>query len=562
MTPMTLLAMTPVPRMRKPYARRWAALMVLCASMSSVMIATTSLLVAASSMAADPNPTGTALRWVIGGYTIPFASLMLICGATGDRYSRRGALIMGLIVFAAGSVAGALTDATLGVVLACTVMGVGAALVVPATLALVVATFPERERGVALTVWAATSALAVVVGPLVAGWLLERFTWHSIFLVDIPLAVAAIAGAVMLVPPSCAVDAGPFDWVGGLLSVVAVSTIVFAIIDGMRFGWTDRPLCFGFVGLLSVLGFVVWERRHTNPLLDLRVSSARILGGAIVAVVVSSFAMVGCVYLVAEYLRFALGYGPMSTGAHLLPLAGAVFAGSATTMWLTPRLGPRVTVSAGMLVGALSGVSFAGVDLTATYRDFLPMMSLLGFALGLAVSPCIDAVVSEFPERGLGVGGGVSGTALQVGGALGSALLGSAFLADTQDGWSSSFAGRSDAVGAAGDAVVHAGWLATAAFGIGAIVVGLLFPTKNTSIGTPSSVAIYEPIVPFFVPSPESAAAHREGAGLEELLEQPTAAPASTGPTVPSRAELRVTDTRADRLESTDRSSAVWSMPL
>ncbi len=158
---MTLLAMTPVQEMHKPYARRWSALVVLCLSLLIVVMANTSLLVAAPSMTMDLGLTSSDLQWVIDGYTVPYASLMLLCGVIGDRYSRRGALIIGLIIFVAGSVAGALTDATLGVILARIVMGVAAAIVMPATLSLLVATFPKRERATAVTVWAATSGLAI-----------------------------------------------------------------------------------------------------------------------------------------------------------------------------------------------------------------------------------------------------------------------------------------------------------------------------------------------------------------------------------------------------------------
>ncbi|MBJ7352296.1 MAG: MFS transporter, partial [Rhodococcus sp.] len=216
--------------MHKPYSRRWSALVVLCLSLLIVVMANTSLLVAAPSMTLDLSLTSSDLQWVIDGYTVPYASLMLLCGVIGDRYTRRGALILGLIIFVAGSIAGALTDATLGVILARIVMGVAAAIVMPATLSLLVATFPKRERATAVTVWAATSGLAIAAGPLLAGWLLESFTWHSTFLINVPIALAATVGAVVLVPPSRAVDPGEIDWVGGLLSVLAVSTVVYAII--------------------------------------------------------------------------------------------------------------------------------------------------------------------------------------------------------------------------------------------------------------------------------------------------------------------------------------------
>ncbi|WP_374230334.1 MFS transporter [Rhodococcus sp. ARC_M12] len=608
---MTLLAMTPVQDMHKPYPRRWSALVVLCLSLLIVVMANTSLLVAAPSMTLDLSLTSSDLQWVIDGYTVPYASLMLLCGVIGDRYSRRGALILGLIIFVAGSVAGALTDATLGVILARIVMGVAAAIVMPATLSLLVATFPKRERATAVTVWAATSGLAIAAGPLLAGWLLESFTWHSTFLINVPIALAAIVGAVVLVPPSRAVAPGAIDWIGGLLSVLAVSTIVYAIIEGMHFGWTVGPLYFALVGLLSVLGFVGWELRHPNPLLDVRMFSSRVLSGATLAVVVFFLVTFGAIYFVAQYLQFALGYGPVSTGVHLLPLAGAVFVGSGITMWLTPKLGPRITVTAGMIVGTLSVVSLIGIDSAATYSDFLPVLTLLGLAIGLSVSPCTDAIMGEFPDSKLGVGGGLNDTALELGGSLGIAVLGSVLAASYRQGIESflqtfpgkqpngqytgqaaeglaasqdslagavivsdiirdqnSFLGgfadnlEANAVAAFGDAVVHTSVVAAVVFGVGTVIVALLIPSKTVA-STSSEKIAFEPIVPFVAPQAKDAAADREVAELEQLLERPSAAkPDKAGPkhTFRTVAEPALVDVELERPSIYQLASKVYEL--
>ncbi|MFY2789051.1 MFS transporter [Rhodococcus sp. MALMAid1271] len=593
---MTLLAMTPVEDMRRPYPRRWSALVVLCLSLLIVVMANTSLLVAAPSMTLDLRLSSSDLQWVIDGYTVPYASLMLLCGVIGDRYSRRGALILGLIVFVAGSIAGALTEATVGVILARIVMGVAAAIVMPATLSLLVATFPKRERATAVTVWAATSGLAIAAGPLLAGWLLESFSWHSTFLINVPIALSAVVGAVVLVPPSRAVAPGPIDWIGGLLSVLAVSTIVYAIIEGMHFGWTVGPLYFGLVGLLSVLGFVGWELRHPNPLLDVRRFSSRILSGATLAVLVFFLVTFGAIYFVAQYLQFALGYGPVSTGVHLLPLAGAVFVGSGITMWLTPKLGPRVTVTAGMIVGTLSVVSLIGIDPSATYNDFLPALSMLGLAIGLSVSPCTDAIMGEFPDSKLGVGGGLNDTALELGGSLGIAVLGSVLAASYRhgiDGFLQTFPGKqpngqytgqaaeglaasqdslagavivsdiireqnaflsgfadnleANAVAAFGTAVAHTSVVAAVVFGVGAVIVAVLIPSKKRASATSSATIPFEPIVPFVAPAKDTASnrevANREVAELEQLLERPSAAK-TTMPDKPEKSTKPVTSRR------------------
>ncbi len=555
---MTLLAMTPVQDMEKPYAKRWAALGVLCLSLLVVVMANTSLLVAAPAMTMDLELSSSDLQWVIDGYTVPYAALMLLFGVIGDRYSRRGALVIGLMIFTAGSIAGALTDVTVGVILARTVMGVAAAIVMPATLSLLVATFPKRERATAVTVWAATSGLAIAMGPLLAGWLLESYWWGSSFLINVPITMFAIVAAIALVPPSRAVNPGRIDWVGGMLSVSTVSTVVYAIIEGLHSGWGIWPTYSAVVGALSGAAFVAWELRHPNPLLDVRSFRSRILSGAVLAVLLFFLVTFGAIYYVAQYLQFVLGFGPVSTGMHLLPLAAAVFVGSGVTQWLTPKLGMKYTVTAGMVVGTAAMVSLFGIDTSATYVDFVPVLGLLGLGIGLSVSPCTDAIMAEFPDNKLGVAGGLNDTALELGGSLGIAILGSVLATTYRGGIVDFLAGfpgtgpggqpteqATQAVEASGDsvagavivaeimrenpfltgyaddlqrqaissfvgAVVHTSLIAAVVFGVGAVVVAALLPTP------------IERRLPVMPPAFDPAAA-REVAELERLLEQPSA---------------------------------------
>lgn len=581
---MTLLAMTPVQEMERPYAKRWAALGVLCLSLLVVVMANTSLLVAAPAMTLDLNLSSSDLQWIIDGYTVPYAALMLLFGVIGDKYSRRGALLLGLLIFTAGSVAGALTDATVGVILARVVMGVAAAIVMPATLSLLVATFPKRERATAVTIWAATSGLAIAMGPLLAGWLLESYWWGSSFLINVPITVFAIVAAIALVPPSRAVDPGRVDWLGGLLSVLAVSTVVYAIIEGMHFGWSVGPTYFASVGMLSIGAFIAWELRHPNPLLDVRAFRSRMLSGAVLAVLLFFLVTFGVIYYVAQYLQFVLDFGPVSTGVHLLPLAGAVFVGSGITQWLTPKVGMKYTVTAGMVVGTLSVVSMLGIDTTATYMDFVPVLALLGIGIGLSVSPCTDAIMAEFPDNKLGVAGGLNDTALELGGSLGIAVLGSVLATTYRGGivdFLTGFPGKgpdgqptaqaAQAIEASGDsvagavivadimrenpflsgyadnlqanaissfvgAVTHTSLIATVVFALGAVIVGILLPAP-TRRALPAPTLSVVPAAfemgdfePAGATGPTGQATvgfdkrvAREVAELEHLLDQPSA---------------------------------------
>ncbi|MEV0635883.1 MFS transporter [Streptomyces sp. NPDC050619] len=422
---MSLLAQTPVEKMTGPYTRRWWALLVLCLSLLVVVMANTSLIVAAPDMTRDLNLSSSDLQWVIDGYTVPYAALMLVLGAIGDKYSRRGALIAGLVIFGGGAVMGSLADGTGLVIAARAVMGVGAAVVMPATLSLLVATFPRAERARAITAWTATSGLAIAVGPLVAGRLLEDHAWGSTFLINVPIVAVAIVGALLLVPPSKARDMGRIDYVGGLLSIVSVGCLVYATIEGPHFGWGAGPVTAAVVAAVGLLAFVWWELRHPRPMLDVRKFRLRPFSGSMLAVLFFFFGTFGAIYYSTQFLQFVLGYGPLETGVRLLPLAGAVFVGAALTGRLTPLLGMKASVVAGMAIGTAGVLLLTQVDKGSTYTDFLAPMMMLGFAIGLSVSPATDAIMDSFPEAELGVGGGANDTALELGASLGIAVLGS-----------------------------------------------------------------------------------------------------------------------------------------
>ncbi|MFJ2403390.1 MFS transporter [Streptomyces xanthochromogenes] len=411
--------------MGAPYRRRWWALLVLCLSLLIIVMANTALTVAAPDMTKDLGLSSSDLQWVIDGYTVPYAALMLLLGAIGDKYSRRGALVLGLLVFAGASVAGSLVDSSTGVIASRAVMGVGAALIMPATLSLLASTFPRAERAKAILLWTATAGIAIAAGPLVAGALLENHGWASTFLINVPIALLAVVGAFVLVPPSKAAHHDRIDYVGGLLSVVSVGALVYMIIQGPHFGWDIKAIGAAVVAGLGFLVFVLWELRHPQPVLDVRRFAHRMFSGSLLAVALFFLAVFGAFYYLTQHLQFVLGYTPLETGIRMLPLAGAVFVGSALTGFLTPRLGMKVTVTAGMVAGTVALALLTRVDSGSGYGDFLAPLIILGVAIGLALSPCTDAIMGAFPEAELGVGGAVNDTSLELGGSLGIAILGS-----------------------------------------------------------------------------------------------------------------------------------------
>jgi EmrB/QacA subfamily drug resistance transporter len=438
---MRLVMTEPVEKMERPYARRWWALLVLCLSLLIIVMANTALTVAAPDMTEDLGLSSADLQWVIDGYTVPYAALMLLFGAIGDKYSRRGALLLGLGVFGGGAVFGYLADSATTVIAARAVMGTGAAMIMPATLSLLAATFPRGERAKAITVWTATSGVAIAAGPLVAGALLEHHAWTSTFLINVPIAAVAVVVALVLVPPSKAAKHGRIDYVGGLLSVVWIGALVYMIIEGPHFGWHARALAAAGVAAVGLVLFGVWELRHPRPVVDVRRFTDRGFAGSNLAVALFFLAVFGAFYYLTQHLQFVLGYSALETGLRMLPLAGAVFVGSALTGFLTPRVGMKWTVTAGMVGGTAALALLTRIDAGSSYGDLVAPLMVLGLAIGLALSPATDAIMGAFPESELGVGGAVNDTSIELGGSLGIAILGSLLATSYSDHLSDATAG-------------------------------------------------------------------------------------------------------------------------
>jgi EmrB/QacA subfamily drug resistance transporter len=422
---MRLVLNEPAETMDRPYPRRWWALLVLCLSLLMIVMANTALTVAAPAMTRDLGLTTNGLQWVVDGYTVPYAALMLLFAAIGDKFGRRAALLLGLVVFGAGAIAGSLVDDSVGVIAARAVMGVGAALIMPATLSLLAATFPRAERAKAITLWAGTAGFAIAAGPLVAGVLLAHYGWASTFLINVPVVVLAIVGAFLLVPPSKAAHYDRIDYVGGLLSVLWIGALVYALIEVPHAGWDAAAITATAVTGAGLVAFVGWELRHPHPILDIRRFANRGFTAANLAVVLFFLVVFGAFFYLTQHLQFVLGYDALETGVRMLPLAAAVFVGSALTGYLTPRVGLKAIVVAGMVAGTVALALLTQVDGASSYGDFVAPLAILGLAIGLAVSPCTDAIMGAFPESELGVGSAVNDTSTELGGAIGIAVLGS-----------------------------------------------------------------------------------------------------------------------------------------
>lgn len=479
---MPFIVKDPVQQDDQRYSRRWPALGVLCLSLLLVVMANTSLIVALPDMAKDLHLGGTQMQWVVDGYTVPYAALMLLFGVLGDRLGRRRALIGGLAVFGVGSLIGAMAHSTDMVIAARVVMGISAAMIMPATLSLLVAIFPRDERGKAISIWAATSGLAIAVGPLVSGALLIDAEWSATFLVNVPFVIVAIVAALALVPPSRVVSAHPVDYLGGVYSIVAVGTLVFGVIDGFHDGWGALQLSMLALAAASTLLFVLRQLRHPAPLLDVRRLADRAVGGSSLAVLLLFLAAFAVIYFVAQYLQAIFGYGPLETGLRLLPLAVAVTIGSLVSGMLMRWVDGKWLIVAGMLLGAAGVLTLTQSDASSTYASYLVALTLLGLGMGLSEPPATDNIMAGFGERDLGSAGALNDTAIELGGSLGIAFLGS-ILATSYDSRLATEAARqaSGASPALRDEAQGAWEIASDSVGAGVGVVDLLAGNPRTS---------------------------------------------------------------------------------
>jgi EmrB/QacA subfamily drug resistance transporter len=407
------------------YQRRWWALAVLCLSLVVLAMDNTILNVALPTLARDLGATGSQLQWMVDAYLLVFAGLLLTMGALGDRFGRKLALDAGLLVFVAASAASAFAGSAEVLIAARAAMGIGAALIMPATLSIITNIFPPTERGRAIGVWAGMAALGVVMGPVVGGWLLEHFWWGSVFLINLPVVALALLAGWPLVPNSRDPSATPLDPTGAALSVAALVTLVYGIIQAPEDGWTD-PVVLGAFGVAAVLAvaFIWWERRIQHPMLPMGFFRDPRFSAASGAIAMAFFALFGSVFLLTQHLQFVLGYTPLQAGVRILPVAALAVAAPLAAR-LTEGIGAKLVVAAGLLVVAGALWVLSTVQLGDGYGRVAAALALLGIGMGLVVAPATESIMGSVPLAKAGVGSAMNDTTRQVGGALGVAVLGS-----------------------------------------------------------------------------------------------------------------------------------------
>jgi EmrB/QacA subfamily drug resistance transporter len=400
---------------------------VLCLSLLVIVVDNTIVNVALPTLVRDLGADVSQLQWVVDAYTLVFAGLLLLAGTLGDRFGRRRSLVVGLVVFGAASTAAGLAGGVDGLIAARAVMGAGAACIMPATLSLLSRVFTdERERTTAIGIWAATAGVGVALGPIVGGFLLDHFWWGSVFIVNVPIVIAAIIGAVVLVPESKSRRAVRTDWTGGLLSGVALVASVWAIIEGPTDGWTSTAVLGALaVGVVAGLAIVGWERRAPEPLLDVQLFRNARFTAASLSVTVLFFALFGFLFLSTQYLQFVLGYSPSAAGLRMLPYAGAMIVAAPSSAKLVTRFGTKRVVTAGLLTFA-AGLALAATITTSTdYLRLAIALVLMGVGMGFAGAPATESIMGALPADQAGIGSALNDTTRELGGALGVAVVGS-----------------------------------------------------------------------------------------------------------------------------------------
>ncbi|KRC65970.1 MFS transporter [Aeromicrobium sp. Root236] len=427
--------------------RTGPVLAVVSLALMTVVSAVSGLNVALPDLARETGATQTEITWIVDAYTVVFAGLLLFAGALGDRFGRRELLAAGLAVFGIAAGLGMLTSDPGQLIALRALMGMGAAAIMPTTLSIITTSFPVEQRGKAIGVWVGMAGGGAVLGLFGSGILLEFYSWSSFFGLNVALATLALLGTLVVVPSSVDEDPPRLDLVGALLSLVAVAGTVFGIIEGSDRGWGDALTLSGLaIGVLGLVGFVVWELLIDQPMLDPRLFRNRSFSAGSLTVMVQFFATFGLFFVVIQYLQFVVGRSPLEAAVALLPLPVVMIPLARNAPRIAHKVGFRRLAPLGLLFTAsgLMVVSQVGADLT--YWSFALGLVLFAAGMGLAGTPATTAITESLPESKQGVASAVNDTARELGSAFGIAILGSVLNQQYRDGMTEAVHGLPPAV--------------------------------------------------------------------------------------------------------------------
>ncbi|WP_203723038.1 DHA2 family efflux MFS transporter permease subunit [Streptomyces coelicoflavus] len=405
---------------------RWPILAVLCLSLLIVGLDVTVLNVALPTLVDELGASTSQLQWMVDIYSLMAAGLMLFAGSVADRFGRKPVFLCGLVLFAGASAAAAYAGSATQLMVARGVMGIGEALIMPATLSIIGAVFTDpAERMKAIGLWSAMIGVGLALGPLIGGWLLGSFWWGSVFLINVPIGIVALVVALRIVPNSRAA-ARSLDLIGALLSVLGVGTLLWAIIEGPVKGWASGPVLAAFgMAVVLLTAFLIRERTAGAPMLPLGIFAHRRLAIGNILVFLGLLSLLGALFVLVQYLQFVLGYDAGETGLRIAPTALVILIAAPLASFLGQHLETRWLAAIGLGFATASLLILATTETQDGYGRLLTAMLCLGIGAGFIIGPTSDAIVGSLSDDDLGVGSATNSASVQLGAALGVAVLGS-----------------------------------------------------------------------------------------------------------------------------------------
>ncbi|CAB4615670.1 unannotated protein [freshwater metagenome] len=404
---------------------RWAVLIVLSAALAIISLDNTIVNVALPRLQEDLGASTSQLQWVVDAYSVMFAGSLLLAGSLGDRFGRRKMLLVGLVIFTTGSLLAVFVNQATTLTLCRAMMGVGGAFIMPSTLSILVQVFKEpKERAQAIGTWAAVAGLGVAIGPIVGGLLLEHFTWHAIFWVNPPIAVAVIVAVVMFVPESADQTKPRLDLIGALLSGLGLVALVVTIIELPEVGIDAFTIGAALCAVVFLVGFVLWEKRVPRPLLPMQYFKERLFSSSIVIVALVYFALMGAMFFLPQFLQLVKGMSPLESGIAVLPGAGGLLLASLVSPRLAERFGTRNLVVVGMSIVTAGMLAFSYLQTDTPYMVIALVFGSIGAGLGLTLPQATNGVLASVPTERSGMGSAVNDAMSELGGSFGVAILG------------------------------------------------------------------------------------------------------------------------------------------
>jgi EmrB/QacA subfamily drug resistance transporter len=400
--------------------------MVLILGVFGIAMDNTVLVVALPVLSTSLKADTSQLQWLIDAYTLVFASLLLMSGALSDRYGRKRMLIAGLALFGLGSALAPFAGSADQLIALRAFMGIGGALAMPPTLSIIADVFAENERPKAIAAWSATTALGIVAGPILGGFLLEHFAWPSVFIVNVPVVVAGIIAIIAIVPESRAPGEIPMDPIGAALSVAALVAGTYGIIEAPGYGWSD-PRIAGSLASAVVLAalFIAWERRQEHPMVDVRLFRNARFSAACISVTLSFFALNGALFMFTLFMQQVQGLSPLQAGYRFIAIAAGVIVASPIAAKLTVAHGAKLATSLGLAIIAVGMALVTTVTVSTGDLQIVGLLFFISIGMGMAMTPATDAIMGAVPPEKFGVGSAVNDTTREIGGALGIAIMGS-----------------------------------------------------------------------------------------------------------------------------------------